>query len=491
MTESHWLYAVLAVYFVCLALVSLFSVHRYVMLYLFYRRKPKTPPPLPEGFQYPVITVQLPVFNERYVIERLISSVAQLDYPRGRLQIQVLDDSTDDTQTVARQAVADWASKGVWIEYIHRSDRSGYKAGALQHGLETAAGELVAIFDADFIPPRVFLRDIVPWFQDPKTGMVQLRWDHLNRRYSLLTQLQSIMLDGHFVIEHAARHYSDRFFNFNGTAGIWRRSTIEDAGGWQHDTLTEDLDLSYRAQLRGWKFIYSPAITIPAELPVEMNAFKTQQHRWTKGSIQTALKLLPTVWRSKHPLSVKIEATFHLANNFAYLLMMMVALLMLPVILIRQQCHVSIPFWVDLVLFMAATVSIAVFYIASQREILPNWKRQILYVPFMMGLGLGLCVNNAKAVLEALFGVKTGFVRTPKFGVEKRGDSWFSNRYLSKAGSVALVESALAAYYAVIVVHCVVTGNFFTLPFMLLFLFGFGYVGLQSLRSLLRRPSGA
>lgn len=481
-------YILLGIYFSCLGLLSLFSAHRYLMLYFFYRRRPKILLRPRRPAESPRVTIQLPIYNEKYVVERLLESISLLDYPRESLQVQILDDSTDETQALARQWAGRLNKAGIPTEYIHREDRSGFKAGALQNGLKTATGEFIAIFDADFVAPPDFLGKILPNFGDPKVGMVQMRWEHLNRRFSLLTRLQSIMIDGHFVIEHAARHFSGRFFNFNGTAGIFRKAAIIDAGGWQHDTLTEDLDLSYRAQLRGWNFIYVPAITAAAELPIEINAFKTQQHRWTKGSIQTAIKLLPAVWRSNHSLGIKTEATFHLANNFAYLFMLVVAVLMFPVILVREQLRITIPVWIDLLLFFSATVSIATFYVASQREILTDWKRQLRYIPLMMSLGIGLCVNNAKAVLEALFGMRTDFVRTPKYGVQKAGEKWTHKRYASRASGVAMVESGLAIYYAFIVAYCAMHHNFYTLPFMMLFFLGFAYVGFLSLLSLFRRP---
>ncbi|MBX7244873.1 MAG: glycosyltransferase [Candidatus Sumerlaeaceae bacterium] len=491
MTEPSWHHAlavvVLTVYFSSLVLLSCFGGHRYLMLYLFYRHRRQQLPEMTPLAEWPTVTLQLPVFNERYVVERLIDSVCRIDYPREKLQIQVLDDSTDETQALARAAVEQWALRGINVEYIHRDNREGYKAGALENGLKSATGEFVAIFDADFFPEPVVLRRVMPAFAKPRIGMVQMRWEHLNRNASLLTRLQSIMLDGHFAIEHVARSLSGRFFNFNGTAGVWRKAAIEDAGGWKHDTLTEDLDLSYRAQLRGWKFVYLPALAVPAELPEEINAFKSQQHRWTKGAIQTALKLLPTIWRSRIPFALKMEATTHLTNNIAYLMMLLVSVLMLPAMVMRGSMNIVIPVWVDAAMFLASTVSVAVFYIASQAQVLQDWKGQWRYVPLMMSLGIGLCVSNAKAVLEALFGVQSGFVRTPKTGFEKPATTWMMGDYFTKTSAVAALEMALAVYYLYIVVHCALTGNFLTLPFMVLFLFGFGYVGGLSVMSLVRK----
>src|SRR5262249_14633961 len=272
--------------------------------------------PLPPPERLPRVTVQLPLYNEMYVVERLLESVCAIDYPRDLLEIQVLDDSTDETQAIASAAVARYREKGFDVQYLHRDERTGYKAGALDAGLQSAKGEFVLIFDADFIAPPEVLRTTLGHFADPRVGMVQVRWGHINREYSLLTQVQSVLLDGHFVLEHGGRNRAGRFFNFNGTAGVWRPTGSEDAGGWQHGTLTEDRDLSYRAQMRGWRFVFVQDVVSPAEVPVEMNAFKSQQHRWAKGSIQTCRKLLPRILASPLPLPIKVEAAFHLTANF-------------------------------------------------------------------------------------------------------------------------------------------------------------------------------
>src|SRR5476649_458138 len=308
----------LATYFLVLLILSIYGSHRYVMAYLYYKYKGNLPTPKGKFGTMPRVTIQLPIFNEMYVVERLIDAVAGIEYPRDRFEIQVLGDSTDETQGIARAKVERLRQGGIYISYIHRDNRQGYKAGALHAGLQIATVELVAVFDADFVPSKDFLRRSVHYFTDEKIGMVQVRWEHLNRDSSHLTQAQAIFLDGHFVIEHTARNRSGLFFNFNGTAGVWRRNAIEDAGGWQHDTLTEDTDLSYRAQLRGWHFLYLPDIECPSELPVEMNAFKSQQARWAKGLMQTAKKILPRVLRSNEPAAVKAEAFFHLTVNISY-----------------------------------------------------------------------------------------------------------------------------------------------------------------------------
>ncbi|MEO8352745.1 MAG: glycosyltransferase, partial [Chthoniobacteraceae bacterium] len=317
-------------YFAVLVGLSLYGLHRYVIVYLFLKNRRRAPQPLAHFETLPRVTVQLPMFNELYVVERLLDSVAGLDYPRDRLQVQVLDDSTDETTEIAAKKVAELQAGGLDIELVHRTNRSGFKAGALSNGLATCKGEFILILDADFVPTRDMLLKTVHYFTDDKIGMIQTRWGHLNRTFSLLTRVQAMFLDGHLLLEQTARSRSGRFFNFNGTGGLWRRSTIEDAGGWQHDTLTEDLDLSYRAQLKGWRFIFLPDLVTPAELPVDMNGFKSQQHRWTKGSIQTCLKLLPKVWRAELPLLVKIESTAHLTSNYAYLLLFCLCVLMHP-----------------------------------------------------------------------------------------------------------------------------------------------------------------
>ena len=437
--------------------------------------------PAPAPARWPSVLVQLPVFNERYVVERLIAAAAALDYPPHLLTVQVLDDSTDDTASIARACAAYHRARGRDVTYHHRANRVGFKAGALAEGLASSTAEFVAVFDADFVPDPDFLRRTVHFFTDPKVGMVQVRWEHLNRAYSTLTQCQGILLDGHFVIEHTARNRSGAFFNFNGTAGIWRRETIKNAGGWQHDTLTEDLDLSYRAQLAGWRFVFLPQVTAPAEIPVEMNAFKSQQHRWAKGSIQTALKLLPRIFAAPLPWHVKREAFFHLTANFAYLLMIPLALLM-PISVMARVGHG----WMEVLLldipfFAAATASVCSFYFASQREIGMSLWQRLKYMPFLMALGIGLSVNNARAVVEALVGHQSGFTRTPKHGVKRAGELVARKRYKAAATFQPLIELGLAAYMTYGILFVLDREVYYSLPFLFLFQAGFGYVGLMSL----------
>jgi len=487
--------SVVIAYALLLLVLSVYGSHRYVMAYLYYRHKYRLPTPQGRYDVLPRVTVQLPIFNEMYVTERLIGAVARLDYPRSLLEIQVLDDSTDETQGIARACVERHRAEGLDIHYVHRTNRRGFKAGALENGLALAKGELVAVFDADFVPGPDFLQKTVHHFTDPGIGMVQARWGHLNRGYSTLTQAQAILLDGHFVIEHTARNRSGRFFNFNGTAGIWRREAISDGGGWQHDTLTEDLDLSYRAQLAGWRFVYLPDLVAPAEVPVEMNAFKSQQHRWAKGSMQTALKLLPRILRSDLPREVKQEAVFHLTANVGYLLMIPLAILLPITVVVRVSHGWYEVLLLDIPFFAAATFSVVSFYAASQAEQGKGWWARVKYVPLVMALGIGLAVNQARAVVEALMGYETGFTRTPKHGVNGAGESVARKRYRSAVSFQPIVELALAAYLTYGVAYLVEREVYYSLPFLVLFQVGFGYVGLMSLYEGLRgrmlRPSRA
>ena len=466
-------------YFVILSILSVYGVHRFIMatLYRIYRKK--RPEPDKQFEDLPQVTIQLPMFNEKYVIERLIDAVCQIRYPREKLQIQVLDDSTDETQEIAQNAVNAKAAEGYDIVYIHRENRSGYKAGALEHGLETAKGEFVAVFDADFIPQPDFLEKTIHYFTDEKVGMVQERWEHINREYSTLTKVQSILLDGHFVIEHTARNRSGRFFNFNGTAGIWRKSTIADAGGWQHDTITEDLDLSYRAQSKGWHFIYLNEATTPAEVPVEMIAFKTQQHRWAKGSIQVAQKILPGLLKSRLPLKVKAEAWMHLTSNISYILMVILSLMMPLTVDFRVHNSWMTSLWVDAMMFVCATISVAMFYLLAQKEARKQTLgRRLLYLPIVMCLGIGLSINNCRAVLEALCHYKTGFVRTPKYGVTKAGESFKNVKYGFKLNWQPWVETAIGIYFVLGIIHAYLIGAYASVPFLCLFCAGYLYVGL-------------
>lgn len=475
--------ALLIPYFIVLILLASYGAHRYILVYLYYKhRKNRTTEPSERFAELPRVTIQLPIFNEQFVVERLLDAVCRLNYPRERLDVQVLDDSTDETVAVASRLVERYAAQGFPISYHHRSNREGFKAGALAEGLKTAQGEFVAIFDADFVPPEDFLMRTIHHFTNPAVGMVQTRWAHINRNYSFLTQVEAILLDGHFVLEHSGRARSGVFFNFNGTAGVWRRRAIEEAGGWQHDTLTEDTDLSYRAQLKGWRFVYLQDVECPAELPVEMTAFKTQQARWAKGLIQTSKKILPPVLKSKQRMHVKLEAWYHLTANLSYPLMIVLSVLLLPAMIIRFYQGWFQMMYIDLPLFVASTFSISSFYLVSQRELFPkSWPRAILYLPFLMALGIGLTVTNTRAVLEALLGKQSAFARTPKYRVESRKDRIRANKYRRRLGWVPWLELLIGCYFAVTVYYAVDNENYITVPFLILFVVGYWYTGLMSL----------
>lgn len=473
---------ILIPYFAILIVMALFGLHRYHMVYLYL--KYKKPLPEPEHFaELPRVTIQLPIYNEMYVVERLLQAVTNIEYPRDLLEIQVLDDSTDETQTVSQHGVEKYKNLGFNIHYLHRENREGFKAGALEEGLKSAQGEFVAIFDADFVPNPDFLYKTIHHFTNPKIAVVQTRWGHINRDSNQLTQAEAIILDGHFVLEHGARFHTGKFFNFNGTAGVWRRTAIADAGGWQHDTLTEDTDLSYRAQMKGWRFIYLPDVVCPAELPVEVNSFKTQQFRWAKGLVQTAIKLLPSIFRAKLPLKIKMESFFHLGANCSYPLMVLFSLIFLPAMIVRFYQGWFQMLYIDLPLFLFATLSVSIFYLVSQRELFPDtWKRSFRYLPFIMSVGIGLSVSNSRAVFEALIGKKTAFTRTPKYAIQNAtGQPGQKSRYRGKSGYTPYLELGLGFYFVLTVVYALFNQNYATVPFLFLFVDGFIYFGFMSL----------
>ncbi len=495
--NSEWLWQAAQVgYLFVLAALCVYGVHRLMLVALFWRvhrRLAAAPRPFE---QLPTITVQLPMYNEPLVAERVIRHVGQFDYPRDRLEIQVLDDSTDQTPEIARAAVEQLRAQGLDAHYLHRSDRVGFKAGALAAGLQSARGEFVAVFDADFVPPPDLLRRAVRWLNDPQVAMVQCRWEHLNRGDSLLTRVQAILLDGHFVVEHTVRNRTGRYMSFNGTAGIWRRSAIVDAGGWQHDTLTEDLDLSYRAQLRGWRFRFLPELTAPAELPPEIQAFRAQQHRWTKGGAQTCRKLLGQVLRAPLPLKVKIEAFFHLTSWVVYVLMVLLTVLVGPALYGRVVYGPPTSLWqwaLEGVLFAVGAGSALLFYVVSQRSLNESWQRCIGYVPVLMAFGIGIAVNNAFAAVEGLLSRDSVFVRTPKFG----GASTSLSRAM-RATEVpprmliqGLLELALAAYLLAFALGMVLHSHWFervwaATPFLITFIAGYAYIGGLTIAPLLR-----
>jgi cellulose synthase/poly-beta-1,6-N-acetylglucosamine synthase-like glycosyltransferase len=481
---SAW--AIIIVYLSILVLMALYGAHRLVLLRLLARSSSLQA--TRSWAHPPTITVQLPVYNEPEVIERLLDAVARLDWPAEQLQIQLLDDSTDHTRSRARQAIARLAAGGVQIECIRRSERTGYKAGALAHGLKTATGEFIAILDADFVPEPDFLKRLMPHFVDG-VGMVQARWTHLNRDQDWLTRMQALLLDGHFVIEHAARHASGRFFNFNGTAGIWRRSCIEDAGGWTHDTITEDLDLSYRAQLAGWRFVFLPDVLVPAELPLGMSAFLTQQHRWAKGTVQTARKLLGTILVAPQPWRVRLEAWVHLSSPVGYPLLIALAILLPPTVAARARLGLSGLDLVDLVVVSLTTGSIGLFFASALTRQGRRLRDHIWELPMTMALGVGLCASQTLAVLDGLLGADSTFVRTPKLG------STAGTARPTQAWTAASALSwGLALYYAAVIPWAAANGHWGSMPFILLFAAGFWMVALglsPRLRPGFSVPSGA
>jgi cellulose synthase/poly-beta-1,6-N-acetylglucosamine synthase-like glycosyltransferase len=476
-------WAMLVPYFTILFVLSIYGCHRYDVIRTYFKHRRNAVSEPPRRFeQLPPVTIQLPLYNERYVVERLIEECLKIEYPKELLQIQVLDDSTDDTAPFAEALCERYRNMGYPIEYRHRSNRHGFKAGALQEGLESASGEFVAVFDADFCPPPDFLTRTIHHFADPKVGVVQTRWSYLNRDYNFLTEVEAVLLDGHFVLEHGARSRSGLFFNFNGTAGILRRAMIDDAGGWQHDTLTEDSDLSYRAQLKGWRFVYLPGLECPSELPVEIHAFQIQQSRWAKGLTQVAKKLLPSILTADIPKRVKAEAILHLTPNISYPLMIVLSALMLPVMIVRFYMGWLQMIFLDLPLIAASFWSISLFYVIAQRELYPKtWKRTILLLPMLMAVGVGLTIINTRAVLEALFGIETAFARTPKYAIGDRPMNLEVKKYRRRSGWLPYAEIAIGTYFVAMIVFAIETYNFFSIPFLALFVGGYYWAGFGTL----------
>ncbi len=472
---------ILNIYLAALAVVGLFSLEAIYLTYKYWQRG-KINLSKDSFDTLPVVTVQLPLYNERYVAERLIQSVCELDYPRDKLQIQVLDDSTDQTRDICRERVNFFKKRGFNISHIHRDLRTGFKAGALREGLQHAVGELIAIFDADFIPGKDFLLKTIHIFKDEKVGMVQTRWDHLNEDYSMLTRAQAFGLSGHFVIEQNGRNAAGFFINFNGTAGIWRKSCIEDSGNWQDDTLTEDLDLSYRAQLKGWKFIFLNEVVTPSELPAEINALKNQQYRWTKGAIETARKILPRVWKSDLPLNIKIHSTLHLTNNFVYPFILILAILNLPVILIKKQSLELEIYYFIFAFFMISFSASFLFYALAQKSLHKDWIKRMLLFPVFMSGSMGFSINNTRAVIEALVKKRTPFIRTPKYQLIGQSGSFFEKHYRISLDKMVFVEILMAVYSCFGVLVAIYHIEIGIIPFMLMFFAGFSLIGYLSIK---------
>jgi cellulose synthase/poly-beta-1,6-N-acetylglucosamine synthase-like glycosyltransferase len=483
-------------YFGILIILSIYGVYRYRLVYLFLRYKDHYPQPKSrfEAGRLPRITVQLPLYNEMYVAERLVNAISEIDYPRELLEIQVLDDSTDETREIASRAVKRCFDQGLDITYRHRDNRIGFKAGALAEGLKNSTGDLVLIFDADFVPRPDCIRRMVDYFTDERVGLVQMRWSHINQDYSLLTKVQAIMLDGHFVIEQTARNRCGGFFNFNGTAGMWRRQAIEWSGGWQHDTLAEDTDLSYRAQLMGWRFVYLLDDDVPSELPVELNAFKSQQKRWAKGLVQVGLKMLKRIWHDPRlPLRVKLEQALRLTGNLAAPLVILLALINFPVLIVRYNQGLFHLFMLDVPILTLSTVSVVLFYVVPQWHLYPKtWKRSLKYIPFVLSMGIALTFSNARAVLEAVFGVKTPFVRTPKYGLQdSRDSSWLRKRYTRRRIQVPILETSFAIYFLFTIWYAAYSRIIGTIPFLLIYFVGYAYAAVMSIVQSRVKPRAA
>ncbi|GAB4534514.1 MAG: glycosyltransferase family 2 protein [Anaerolineae bacterium] len=457
-------------------LLTVYALNSWILTVLFLRHR-KAVPPRPEITRFPRVTVQLPVYNEALVVERLIDAIVRLDWPRSRLQIQVLDDSTDETRSIAQRLVDAYHAQGVDIERLHRVDRRGFKAGALKEGLESASGEFIAIFDADFVPDADWLLKTVPYFlNQPRLGMIQTRWAHLNYDYSLLTRTQALALDAHFTVEQTARQRSGLLMNFNGTAGIWRKECIVDAGGWQADTISEDMDLSYRAQLRGWQCLFLPEVSAPAEVPPQLAAFKRQQFRWAKGSIQCFKKLGWSVATARLPVLVRWQGLVHLSTYLLHPLMLILLLVSLPLMLTSGRLHGALG------LLSLVSAGPPLMFAVSQRTLYPrDWLKRYAFMPGLMLLGSGLALSNSRAVVEALLGVNNVFKRTPKFRIEARNDRWLGSPYALPLDPMIFGELAMAIYALITAGVSFWRGNTFAVPFLMLYVSGFGYVGLQGL----------
>lgn len=471
-------------YFGTLIFFSVFGVYKLVLLGYYLAKRKAEPKPAGQFAELPHVTVQLPVFNELYVVERLIRSACELDYPNHLLEIQVLDDSTDETVGVARKVVDEMRAIGKNVVYLHRTDRKDFKAGALAEGLKVTKGEFVAIFDADFLPGKNFLKETIHFFSDPKVGMVQSRWGFLNDDQSLLTRIQAVFLNGHFVIEHTSRNRSGAFFNFNGTAGIWRKEAIDSSGGWNGDTLTEDLDLSYRAQLNGWQFVYLKDLVVPSELPLEISGFKGQQFRWVKGMTQVGMKLLPKIWKSNVPLRRKLDSTFHLLSNTGYITTTMMAFLLVPTLFLFDFFFKKWMFLTVFYFLMTNFVAVFLYFIVAEIETGRRGYKKISDVIVLMVVGIGLSINGTKAIFEALLKKQTSFIRTPKYSaVGNTSEKVLLRKYFTKTDKTSFVELLMAVYFLWCSYLVFTTGNiYFVLP-LCIFMPGYYYLAYQFIRS--------
>lgn len=475
--------AITLLFFYCIMQLSL-AIH-----YIKFKRnlkKEETIFTIPES-SYPLVTVQLPVYNELYVVERLIDAIAAFDYPADKLEIQLLDDSTDESFEIARKKVDYYYQRGIDIKQIRRPERKGFKAGALEYGLREAKGEYIAIFDADFVPFPDFLKKIIPHFLlDDKIGVVQAKWEHLNKDYSILTKMQAFALDMHFTIEQQGRNAAGYFINFNGTAGVWRKTTIEDAGGWKADTLTEDLDLSYRAQLRGWKFKYVENVVAPAELPTDMNALKSQQFRWNKGGAETAKKIGLRVINAELPLRIKLHAVAHLFNTTNYIFILITAILSVPLLFIKNQV-IEFNYFKYASIFLMGSIAIAYAYYIStlQREktMRKTLSVYLLRFPVFLAITMGMSLHNAWAVFRGWLGQQTAFVRTPKFNIVNGKDIWKNKKYtVTKISPITYLEGLFSLYFLSGIIMGFYYEDYGLLPFHMLAFSGFALIFYFSLK---------
>jgi cellulose synthase/poly-beta-1,6-N-acetylglucosamine synthase-like glycosyltransferase len=461
-----------------LLIVSLFSINRFVIVRLFKRHRGRSDAAAAMGdAELPRVTVQLPLYNEYYVAERLIESACALDYPAHLLEIQVLDDSTDDTLELTRRVTARFRARGVNIVHLHRPDRTGYKAGALAYGCERAHGEFLAVFDADFVIPRDFLRRTIPHFADPQVGVVQTRWTHLNENYSMLTRATAFGLDGQFVVEQPARSWGGLFLTFNGTAGVLRAECVRAAGGWHHDTLTEDLDLSYRAQILGWRIKYLGNVTCDSEIPADIHGLKAQQFRWTKGTQETARKILPLLWRSDVSLWHKVQGTVHLLGNSVHPFILALGVMNPLLVVAAAMADVRL-LWPVSLYFLFSLYGTFAYYAVAQRALHKDWKRRLLAFPLFMAASIGLSVNNAHAAIQGLRGKQSPFVRTPKYALRGQGESWTTKRrYRSPISWAVVLELLLGLYSSAVVVYALAEREWGAVPFLLLFACGYLMIG--------------
>ena len=479
-----WQVSILILYTLSLFIIFIFSIGQACLIFFYLQsKKVKTIIPVLQK-DIPKVTVQLPLYNELYVVERLINAVCNLNYPKEKLEIQVLDDSDDDSLILTKRIIAEKKEQGFDIVHISRTKNIGFKAGALQKGLNIAKGEFIAIFDADFLPEKDFLIQLIPYFNQSKIGMVQSRWGHINKDYSLLTKVQGFGLDGHFTIEQTGRNKAGLFMNFNGTAGIWRKTCIQDAGGWQHDTLTEDLDLSYRAQLKGWQFQYVEDVTTPAELPVELNAFRSQQHRWTKGAIETSKKMVKEIWKSDVGLKKKIFGTLHLMNSYVFLFVFLTSILSIPVLYIKNEGNINPIYFQLMSVFLIGFLIVTLFYLVANFSKKESFKAFGKLFPMFLSVSIALSFHNSIAVLEGLFGFKSDFIRTPKFNITNLKEGFKSNIYVKHGLPKAFyVELFLSLYFFTGLVFAVYYKDFGLFPFHLMLFTGFSILTFYSVKS--------